>query len=127
MNEGLLMMAEGYEQLAAGIRKMLAEKSEPRKEERPVAEKNEQKQVKEEKKAVKAEAKTESKTESEAVAKGEKVKITMTTVRAFLMKKSESGKTSEVKNLLLQFGCAKLSDVPTDKLPELYAKAQEVL
>ena len=26
MNEGLLMMAEGCEQIAAGIRKMLAEK-----------------------------------------------------------------------------------------------------
>ena len=123
MNEGLLMLAEGYEQIAAGIRKMLAEKNELRKEEKPVTEKNEQKQVKEEKKAVK----TEAKTESEAVAKGEKVKITMTAVRAFLMEKSESGKTSEVKNLLMQFGSAKLSDVPMDKLPELYAKAQEVL
>lgn len=123
MNEGLLMIAEGCEQIAAGIRKMLAEKNEPEKEAKTVTEKEAQKQAKEEKKAEKA----ESKTEFEAVTKEEEGKPTMATVRAFLRKKSESRKTSEIKNLLLQFGCAKLSDVPKDKLPELYAKAQEVL
>ena len=46
------------------------------------------------------------------------------TVRAFLADKSRSGKTSEVKNLIEQFGFQKLSDVPDEKLPELYEKAQ---
>ena len=45
-------------------------------------------------------------------------------VRAFLADKSRSGKTSEVKNLIEQFGFQKLSDVPDEKLPELYEKAQ---
>ena len=35
-----------------------------------------------------------------------------------------AGKTSEVKNLIEQFGFQKLSDVPDEKLPELYEKAQ---
>ena len=46
------------------------------------------------------------------------------TVRAFLADKSRSGKTSEVKNLIEQFGFQKLSDGPDEKLPELYEKAQ---
>ena len=46
------------------------------------------------------------------------------TVRAFLAEKSRAGKTSEVKNLIEQFGFQKLSDVPDEKLPELYEKAQ---
>ena len=45
-------------------------------------------------------------------------------VRAFLTEKSRSGKTSEVKSLITEFGYSKLSDVPDEKLGELYQKAQ---
>ena len=46
------------------------------------------------------------------------------TVRAFLTEKSRAGKTSEVKNLITEFGYSKLSDVPDEKLGALYQKAQ---
>ena len=106
MSEALLLVAEGYEQIAAGIRKMIAaEKGTPKKEEKPV------------KKAEKKETPvTDTPKEEHAVDRK--------TVRAFLAEKSRSGKTSEVKNLIGQFGFQKLSDVPDEKLPELYEKAQ---
>ena len=98
MSEALLLVAEGYEQIAAGIRKMVAaQKDTPKKDEKPVK-------------------------KDKAVPK-EKT-VDRKTVRAFLAEKSRSGKTSEVKNLIEQFGFQKLSDVPDEKLPELYEKAQ---
>ena len=106
MSEALLLVAEGYEQIAAGIRKMIAaEKDTPKKDEKPV------------KKAEKKEAPV-------ADTPKEEPSVDRKTVRAFLAEKSRSGKTSEVKNLIAQFGFQKLSDVPDDKLPELYEKAQ---
>ena len=106
MSEALLLVAEGYEQIAAGIRKMIAaEKDTPKKDEKPV------------KKADKKEA-------PETDTPKEETEVDRKTVRAFLAEKSRSGKTSEVKNLIGQFGFQKLSDVPDEKLPELYEKAQ---
>ena len=101
MSEALLLVAEGYEQIAAGIRKMVAaQKDTPKKEEKPV-----------------------KKAEKDETAPKETA-VDRKTVRAFLADKSRSGKTSEVKNLIEQFGFQKLSDVPDEKLPELYEKAQ---
>ena len=111
MSEALLLVAEGYEQIAAGIRKMVAaQKDTPKKEEKPV------------KKAEKKETPVADTPKDEAASK-EKT-VDRKTVRAFLADKSRSGKTSEVKNLIEQFGFQKLSDVPDEKLPELYEKAQ---
>lgn len=111
MSEALLLVAEGYEQIAAGIRKMVAaQKDTPKKEEKPVE------------KAEKKETPVED-TPKDEVAQKEKT-VDRKTVRAFLVDKSRSGKTSEVKNLIEQFGFQKLSDVPDEKLPELYEKAQ---
>lgn len=111
MSEALLLVAEGYEQIAAGIRKMVAaQKDIPKKEEKPV------------KKAEKKEAPVAD-TPKEDTPKEEPT-VDRKTVRAFLADKSRSGKTSEVKNLIEQFGFQKLSDVPDEKLPELYEKAQ---
>ena len=104
MSEALLLVAEGYEQIAAGIRKMVAaQKDTSKKEEKkenPVAD-----------------------TPKDEAAPKEKT-VDRKTVRAFLAEKSRAGKTSEVKNLIEQFGFQKLSDVPDEKLPELYEKAQ---
>lgn len=106
MSEALLLVAEGYEQIAAGIRKMIAaEKDRPKKEEKPVK-------------------KAEKKETPVADTPKEETAVDRKTVRAFLAEKSRSGKTSEVKNLIGQFGFQKLSDVPDDKLQELYEKAQ---
>lgn len=107
MSEALLLVAEGYEQIAAGIRKMVAaQKDTPKKDEKPV----------------KKETPVADTPKDKAVPK-EKT-VDRKTVRAFLAEKSRSGKTSEVKNLIEQFGFQKLSDVPDEKLPELYEKAQ---
>ena len=108
MSEALLLVAEGYEQIAAGIRKMVAaQKDTPKKEEKTV------------KKAEKKETPLEDTPKDEAAQKEKTVDRKM-----LLADKSRSGKTSEVKNLIEQFGFQKLSDVPDEKLPELYEKAQ---
>ena len=118
MSEALLLVAEGYEQIAAGIRKMVAaQKDTSKKDEKPV--KKEEKPVKKEEKKENPVADTPK---DEAAPK--ETAVDRKTVRAFLADKSRSGKTSEVKNLIEQFGFQKLSDVPDEKLPELYEKAQ---
>lgn len=109
MSEGLLKVAEGYEMIAQGIRDMVsAQKDTPIK---PVK--------KEEKKA-------EKKEETASDTPKEEAKIDLKTVRAFLTEKSRAGKTAEVKSLISQMGFAKLSDVPDEKLAELYEKAQVI-
>lgn len=106
MNEGLMKMAEGYEMIAAGIRQMVSEgRSMPE-----VMEK-----APEKKEAKEAPSKERSADAAQADRK---------TVRAFLTEKSRAGKTSEVKSLITEFGYSKLSDVPDEKLGELYQKAQ---
>ena len=111
MSEALLLVAEGYEQIAAGIRKMVAaQKDTSKKEEKPV------------KKEEKKENPVADTPKDEAAPK--ETAVDRKTVRAFLADKSRSGKTSEVKNLIEQFGFPKLSDVPDEKLAELYEKAQ---
>lgn len=111
MSEALLLVAEGYEQIAAGIRKMVAAQNDTsKKEEKPV------------KKAEKKETPVADTPKDEASTEEKTVDRKM--VRAFLAEKSRAGKTSEVKNLIGQFGFQKLSDVPDEKLPELYEKAQ---
>lgn len=111
MSEALLLVAEGYEQIAAGIRKMVAaQKDTPKKEEKTV------------KKAEKKETPVADTPKEEAAPK--ETAVDRKIVRTFLADKSRSGKTSEVKNLIEQFGFQKLSDVPDEKLPELYEKAQ---
>lgn len=97
MNEGLMKMAEGYEMIAAGIRQMIFK-------EETVPEGT-------------------GKAPEKETAKDEP-QIDRKTVRAFLAEKSRAGKTSEVKNLITEFGYGKLSDVPDGKLGELYRKAQ---
>ena len=111
MSEALLLVAEGYEQIAAGIRKMVAAQNDTsKKKEKPV------------KKAEKKKNPGADTPKDEAVSKENAVD--RKTVRAFLAEKSRAGKTSEVKNLIEQFGFQKLSDVPDEKLSELYEKAQ---
>ena len=103
------LMAEAYDELAeVGAkepRDSAVQEKEPEKEAKPVK---------------KAEKKKESVPDTP---KGKK-QVDLKTVRAFLTEKSRKGKTSEVKNLIEQVGYEKLSDIPDEKLPELYEKAQ---
>ena len=82
MSEALLLVAEGYEQIAAGIRKMVAaQKDTSKKEEKPV------------KKEEKKENPVADTPKDEAAPK--ETAVDRKTVRAFLADKSRSGKTSE--------------------------------
>lgn len=107
MNEGLMKMAEGYELIAAGIRQMISEGRSVPEETGKVPEKKEAAGAVSPKETAKDEPQIDRKT-----------------VRAFLTEKSRAGKTSEVKNLIIEFGYSKLSDVPDEKLGALYQKAQ---
>lgn len=106
MNEGLIKMAEGYELIAAGIRQMVSEG-------RGVLEN-----------AGKAPEKEPTGSSHPKETAKDEPQIDRKTVRAFLTEKSRAGKTSEVKNLITEFGYSKLSDVPDEKLGVLYQKAQ---
>ncbi len=108
MSEAWLKVAEGYEQIAEGIRKMIAA----------------QKDILEQKTVKETEKKETPVADTPKEESTEEAGVDRKTVRAFLAQKSRSGKTSEVKNLIEQFGFQKLSDVPDEKLPELYEKAQ---
>ena len=107
MYEGLIKMAEGYELIAAGIRQMISEGRSVSEGTGKVPEKKETAGAVSPKEATKDEPQIDRKT-----------------VRAFLTEKSRAGKTSEVKNIITEFGYSKLSDVPDEKLGALYQKAQ---
>lgn len=101
MSEAMLMVAKGYEMIAAGFRKMAEGGAEM--PELPVPAKKEE--VKD----------TPAKPE---------IKITEDDLRKILAEKSRSGKTQEVKMLLKECGADKLSAVPEEKYPELLKKAE---
>lgn len=111
MNEGLIKIAEGYEMIAAGIRQIALN-----------VEKKPQTAVSRAKTGKKPD--TAAKEVSSTDMKKDEPQVDRRTVRAFLTEKSRAGKTSEVKNLITGFGYDKLSDVPDEKLGELYQKAQ---
>ena len=101
MVDGLLKIAEGCELIASGLKKM-AEADVP---------------VKTEPQGKGKKAAPEKETEPD---KG----VTVEKVRAVLAEKSRSGKTQEVRALLNEFGADKLSAVPSERLEELYRKAE---
>lgn len=107
MGKALLKVAEGYELIAAGLRELAeAEAKAPAEAPKKSAKKDEPK----------AEApKEETSKEPE---------VDRITVRTYLTEKSRSGKTQEVRNLIVAMGYEKLTDVPDEKLAELYQKAQ---
>lgn len=68
---------------------------------------------------VKDEAKTETKTET-----APKDEIKLETVRAKLAELSRDGKQAEAKKLLETFGVKKLTDLPSEKYPEILKAAE---
>lgn len=57
-------------------------------------------------------------------AKEETAELKIEEIRAVLAEKSQSGKTKEIRDLLQQFGVAKLSAVAAEDYPELRKKAK---
>ena len=107
MSKALLKVAEGYELIAAGLRELAeAEAKAPAEAPKKSAKKDEPK----------AEVpKEETPKEPE---------VDRITVKTYLTEKSRSGKTQEVRNLIVAMGYEKLTDVPDEKLAELYQKAK---
>ena len=101
MSEAYLLVAQGYEMVAAGLRQ-LAEAG-GKMSEVPVP--------------------TE-KAEMTLAPKKEETVITQDEVRLVLAEKSRAGKTQEVKMLLKECGADKLSAVPEEKYPELLKEAE---
>jgi len=50
--------------------------------------------------------------------------VTLEQVRAKLAALSQAGKQAQVKELIAKFGGKKLTDIPTEKYPELLAEAE---
>ena len=67
----------------------------------------------------KAEAATEASSEEE------REPITMIELRDLLNRKSQDGLTAEVKALIVSYGVKKLSQIPEEKYPEVYAAAEK--
>lgn len=101
MSEAILLVAQGFEMIAAGLRQMAEAGAEM--PEIPVP--------------------TEKAETAPAPKKEEKV-ITQDDLRLVLAEKSRAGKTQEVKRLLRECGADKLSAVPEEKYPELLKKAE---
>lgn len=67
------------------------------------------------------------KNESKKTAPSPKVKLpTLEDVRAKLATLSQEGKQMQVKELITGFGAKKLSDIPTEKYPELLEEAEKL-
>ena len=101
MSEAILLVAQGYEMVAAGLRQMAEAGAEM--PELPVL---------------------KEKTADVPAPKKEEKTITQDDLRLVLAEKSRAGKTQEVKMLLRECGADKLSVVPEEKYPELLKKAE---
>mgnify|MGYP000097947197 CR=1 FL=1 len=101
MSEAILLVAQGYEMVAAGLRQMAEAGTEM-----PVL------------------PVLTEKTDKTPATKKEEKTITQDDLRLVLAEKSRAGKTQEVKMLLRECGADKLSAVPEEKYPELLKKAE---
>ena len=52
------------------------------------------------------------------------LKVSLEEVRGLLAKKSQEGKSSEVRNLIQSYGVAKLSEINEDDYADLFKKAE---
>jgi hypothetical protein len=63
---------------------------------------------------------------TEASSEEERKPITMIELRDLLNRKSQDGFTAEVKALIVSYGVKKLSQIPEEKYPEVYAAAEKI-
>ena len=71
------------------------------------------------------EPKTESPSAEASSDASEDKKITMIELRDLLNQKSRDGFTDKVKELIMSYGVKKLSQIPEEKYPEVYAAAEK--
>lgn len=103
MDETYLKIAEGFEMIAQSFRALASSKE---------VVSNTEKEKPSEQKATPAEP--------------PKPTVTIEQIRSVLAKKSQAGKTADVRELLVKFGATKLSEISQESYPELL-KAAEVL
>lgn len=107
MSDGLIKIADGFSLVAEGIRllnEMDITVDRRLTKEKPVQPEKEEKAV--------------------GITKEDKAELKIEEIRAVLAEKSQSGKTKEIRELLQQFGVAKLSAVAAEDYPELMKKAR---
>lgn len=107
MSDGLIKIADGFSLVAEGIRllnEMDITVDRRLTKERPVQPEKEEKVA--------------------GITKEDKAELKIEEIRAVLAEKSQSGKTKEIRELLQQFGVAKLSAVAAEDYPELMKKAK---
>lgn len=107
MSDGLIKIADGFSLVAEGIR--LLNEMDITVDRRLTKERSVQ--PKKEEKAA-------------GITKEDKAELKIEEIRAVLAEKSQSGKTKEIRELLQQFGVAKLSAVAAEDYPELMKKAR---
>ena len=117
MGKALLKVAEGYELIAAGLRELAEAQAKVPAEAPKKTAKKEEPKAEVPKEAAPKEAAPKEETPKEP-------EVDRITVKTYLTEKSRSGKTQEVRNLIVAMGYEKLTDVPDEKLAELYQKAQ---
>ena len=64
-------------------------------------------------------------TEASSESASEDKKITMIELRDLINQKSRDGFTDKVKELIMSYGVKKLSQIPEEKYPEVYAAAEK--
>lgn len=107
MSDGLVKIADGFSLVAEGIR-LLNETG-----------------INADEKMTKEKPMQAGRTEKTAgKSKEEMAELKIEDIRAVLAEKSQSGKTKEIRELLQQFGVAKLSAVAAEDYPELMKKAK---
>lgn len=107
MSDGLIKIADGFSLVAEGIRllnEMDITVDRRLTKEKPVQPEKEEK--------------------ASGILKEDKAELKIEEIRAVLAEKSQSGKTKEIRELLQQFGVAKLSAVAAEDYPELMKKAR---
>jgi len=115
MGSELLKIAEGFSLVAEGIRGLAKEENNGKAAEENVVKKQ----------ADKVKTQNTGNTEEEPEMQTEQEqKVSVEDIRAVLAEKSQAGKTKEVRELLKQFGVAKLSAVDEKDYPELLQKAK---
>lgn len=103
MDETYLKIAEGFEMIAQSFRALASSKE-----------------------VVSITEKEKPSEQKATTAEPPKPTVTIEQIRSVLAKKSQAGKTADVRELLVKFGATKLSEISHDSYPELL-KAAEVL
>ncbi len=104
MDDTYLKIAEGFEKVAQSFRALASSKE--------VVQSGQVEELSDQK--------------ADTPAEPPKPTVTIEQIRSVLAKKSQAGKTADVRELLGKFGATKLSEINQDSYPELLKSAEEL-